>query len=35
MRTIHVDLRYMQWVMDAIAGADAVLEEMGGRPAID
>ncbi|WP_242515623.1 S46 family peptidase [Sorangium cellulosum] len=34
-RTIHVDLRYMQWVMDAVAGADAVLEEMGATPAID
>ncbi|WP_437576920.1 S46 family peptidase [Sorangium sp. So ce887] len=34
-RTIHVDHRYMQWVMDAVSGADAVLKEMGGTPAID
>ncbi|WP_437622174.1 S46 family peptidase [Sorangium sp. So ce1151] len=33
-RTIHVDLRYMEWVMDAVSGADAVLEEMGGTPAL-
>lgn len=34
-RTIHVDLRYMMWVMDAVAGADNVLQEMGVKPAID
>ncbi|WP_437812363.1 S46 family peptidase [Sorangium sp. So ce1078] len=34
-RTIHVDHRYMQWVMDAVSGADAVLKEMGGTPAIE
>lgn len=34
-RTIHVDYRYMEWVMDAVSGADAVLKEMGGKPAID
>lgn len=34
-RTIHVDLRYMMWVMDAVAGADHVLKEMGATPAID
>ncbi|AUX48562.1 hypothetical protein SOCE26_101000 [Sorangium cellulosum] len=33
-RTIHVDLRYMAWVMDAVSGADAVLKEMGGTPTI-
>jgi hypothetical protein len=33
-RTIHVDLRYMMWVMDAVAGADNVLEEMGATPAV-
>ncbi|XYH97490.1 S46 family peptidase [Sorangium sp. So ce1128] len=33
-RTIHVDHRYMEWVMDAVSGADAVLKEMGGTPAI-
>ncbi|WP_434044417.1 MULTISPECIES: hypothetical protein [Sorangium] len=30
---VRADLRYMQWVMDAVAGA--VLEEIGGKPAID
>lgn len=34
-RTIHVDHRYMQWVMDAVSGADAVLKEMGVTPAIE
>lgn len=34
-RTIHVDLRYMMWVMDAFGGADHVLREMGGTPSID
>ncbi|KYF51716.1 peptidase S46 [Sorangium cellulosum] len=33
-RTIHVDHRYMQWVMDAVSGADAVLKEMGGTPVL-
>ncbi len=33
-RTIHVDSRYMAWVMDAVDGADAILEEMGIEPAI-
>jgi hypothetical protein len=33
--TIHVDLRYMLWVMDAFGGADHVLKEMGATPAID
>ena len=28
-RTIHVDARYMIWVMDAIDGAHRLLEEMG------
>lgn len=28
-RTIHVDSRYMLWVMDAVDGAHNVLEEMG------
>jgi hypothetical protein len=31
-RKIHVDARYMLWVMDKIAGADHLLEEMGLRP---
>ena len=33
-RSIHVDLRYVLWVMDAVGGADALLQEMGVKPAI-
>lgn len=28
-RTIHVDLRYILWVLDAVAGADELLQELG------
>ena len=28
-RSIHVDLRYVLWVLDAVDGADALLEELG------
>jgi hypothetical protein len=31
-RTIHVDARYMVWVMDAIDGADHLVKEMGLQP---
>jgi len=31
-RKIHVDVRYILWMMDKIAGADHLLEEMGIRP---
>jgi hypothetical protein len=31
-RKIHVDARYMLWVMDTIGGADHLIEEMGLRP---
>ncbi|MGH9458310.1 MAG: S46 family peptidase [Thermoanaerobaculia bacterium] len=31
-RAIHVDARYMLWVMDAIDGADDLLREMGVEP---
>ncbi len=34
-RTIHVDTRYMRWVMDAVDGADHLLREMGAQPAVD
>ena len=34
-RTIHVDLRYMLWVLDAVDGGDHLLSEMGAKPAID
>jgi hypothetical protein len=33
-RSIHVDGRYMLWVMDAVDGADHLLQEMGVAPAI-
>ncbi|MBA3539610.1 MAG: S46 family peptidase [Deltaproteobacteria bacterium] len=33
-RTIHVDARYMLWMMDAIDNADHLLEEMGVKPSI-
>jgi hypothetical protein len=32
VRKIHVDARYMLWVMDKIDGADHLLQEMGIRP---
>ncbi len=31
-RTIHCDIRYALWIMDAIDGADNVLEELGVEP---
>lgn len=34
-RTIHVDLRYILWVMDAADKADHLLIEMGRKPSID
>ena len=33
-RAIHADVRYMLWIMDAVDGADHLLEEMGVKPAI-
>ena len=33
-RTIHVDARYMLWVMDAVDRADHLLREMGVTPAV-
>ncbi len=33
-RSIHLDLRYALWVMDAIDGADHLLTEMGVTPAL-
>ncbi|WP_284283472.1 S46 family peptidase, partial [Mesorhizobium amorphae] len=32
-RSIHVDSRFMLWIMDKIDGADRLLKEMGVRPA--
>jgi len=34
VRKIHVDARYMLWVMDKIDGADHLLEEMGIHPTL-
>ncbi len=31
-RTIHVDLRYILWTLDAVLGAHALLEELGVKP---
>ncbi len=33
-RAIHVDIRYALWVMDALDGADALLAELGVKPAL-
>ena len=33
-RSIHVDIRYVLWVMDAVDGADDLLREMGVKPAL-
>ena len=33
-RSIHVDVRYMLWIMDRVAGADHLLEEMRITPAL-
>jgi hypothetical protein len=32
-RSIHVDIRYALWIMDAVDGAQRLLDEMGVRPA--
>jgi hypothetical protein len=33
-RSIHVDIRYALWIMDAVDGADELLKEMGVKPAL-
>jgi hypothetical protein len=33
-RSIHCDIRYAFWIMDAVDGADRLLEEMGVKPSI-
>lgn len=33
-RTIHVDIRYVEWIMDAVDGADNLLKEMGVTPSL-
>ena len=35
VRTIHVDSRYMLWVMDAVDGAHELLRELGFEPALE
>jgi hypothetical protein len=35
MRTIHCDIRYLLWYLDAVAGADTLLRELGQQPALD
>lgn len=34
-RSIHTDVAYILWYLDAVAGADALLRELGKQPAID
>lgn len=34
-RSIHVDIRYVMWVMDAVDGADHLLTEMGVKPKME
>lgn len=34
-RTIHVDFRYVMWLLDAVDGGDHILKEMGVEPKID
>ena len=33
-RTIHVDARYVKWLLDAVYDGDHLLREMGAEPAI-
>jgi hypothetical protein len=33
-RSIHVDIRYVLWIMDRVDGADRLLEEMGVKPSL-
>lgn len=35
IRSIHTDVSYILWVLDAVAGADALLTELGVTPSID
>jgi len=34
-RAISVDIRYVLWLMDAVYGADTLLQEMGVTPSIE
>lgn len=33
-RSVHVDVRYVLWYLDAVAGADSLLREMGIQPSV-
>jgi hypothetical protein len=33
-RSVHVDVRYVLWYLDAVVGADALLVEMGVKPSV-
>jgi hypothetical protein len=32
-RTIHVDFRYVLWLLDAVYAGQHLIKEMGGKPA--
>src|SRR5262249_31937911 len=34
-RAIHVDIRYLEWMLDAVDGGDHLLKEMGIKPSLD
>jgi len=34
-RSIHVDIRYVLWLLDAVDGGDHLIREMGGTPSVD
>ena len=34
-RTIHVDMRYILWLMDAVDGADHLVKELRSTPSVD
>ncbi len=34
-RSIHVDIRYVLWLLDAVDGGDHLIREMGGAPSVD
>lgn len=34
-RSIHVDVRYVTWLLDAVFGGDHLLKEMGVKPSVD
>jgi hypothetical protein len=34
-RAIHVDVRYLLWMLDAVDSGDALLREIGVKPALD